>query len=436
MEVKRIFKSVLLILTAGILVSCGSGNSREIIEEETTKRSARPITTAKNKTSEKNAETTTVLESEKEIEEIDSSTTNGIKWSVSQESLSLGYNHSAAISENGDLYTWGENHNGELGNGISGGTIYKYDEGIDSSLPLKIMDNAKSVNLGTSASAALTQDSELYTWGAGLTGMLLGSGKSEDCLFPEKIMDNVINFSLGSNAGGAITQDGILYTWGENKNGEVGTKIVALIPSPNVLPVEIMNNVSWVDIGGSHASAITYDGSLYLWGDDMYGQIGDSEGNAYDTRTKIMDNVVSVSLGTYHSAAITDDGSLYMWGNNFNGQLGIETPMMSLTPIKVLDDVISISLGGVHSGAITEDGALYMWGDNSHGQLGNGTNENSPVPIKILDNVASVSLGKDFSAAITKDGDLYTWGNNESGQLGIGTTESSNVPVKVNIPEI
>ncbi len=147
-----------------------------------------------------------------------------------------------------------------------------------------------------------------------------------------------------------------------------------------------------------------------------------------------MDNVKSVSLGDWHSAAITEGGSLYMWGNNEYGRLGNGTTEDSSIPIKIMDNVKSVSLGGYHSAAVTEDGSLYMWGYNSAGQLGNGTTEDSLTPVRVMDNVKSVSLGDWHSAAITEDGSLYMWGSNCYGQLGNGTTKSSYVPIKIEIP--
>ena len=139
----------------------------------------------------------------------------------------------------------------------------------------------------------------------------------------------------------------------------------------------------------------------------------------------------TVSLGAHHSSAITEDGSLYLWGHNDDGQLGNGTEEDSATPIKIMDNVAAVSLRSYHSAAITEDGSLYLWGENEFGQLGNGTRENSSTPIKIMDNIAAVSLGADHSAAITEDGSLYLWGYNWYGQLGDGTTEHSYTPIKI-----
>ena len=104
-------------------------------------------------------------------------------------------------------------------------------------------------------------------------------------------------------------------------------------------------------------------------------------------------SVKYVALGINHSAAITKDGSLYMWGYNYYGELGNGTTTDRYTPVKIMDNVASVSLGNYHSAAITKDGYLYMWGYNYHGQLGDGTNIKSKyTPIKIMDNSVTVQL--------------------------------------------
>lgn len=239
--------------------------------------------------------------------------------------------------------------------------------------------------------------------------------------------------SLGYGHSGVVMPDGSLYMWGRNGSGQLGNGTTVASNTP----VKVLDNVVSVSLGDSHSGAITSDGSLYMWGNNSYGQLGNGTRSGWSsTPIKVMDNVAFVSLGQYHSGAVTSDGSLYMWGKADMGQLGIEPEMQGYpTPIKVLDDVVSVSLGGEHSGAVTSDGSLYMWGDNDRGQLGCGTlPEWSFTPEKILDNVVSVSLGYSHSGAIRSDGSLYMWGDNIGGDIGLGSGDEAAytaVPKKV-----
>ncbi len=231
--------------------------------------------------------------------------------------------------------------------------------------------------------------------------------------------------SMGGSHSAGIDEHGSLWMWGNNEYGQLGNGT----RTRSIKPIKIMDDVAQVSLGGLHSAAIKKDGSLLMWGWNEYGQLGNGTTTNSSNPIKIMDNVAQVSLGDEHSAAIKKDGSLLMWGWNEYGQLGNGTTTSSSKPIKIMDDVAQVSLGDYHSAAIKKDGSLCMWGYNEDGQLGDGTT-NSSKPIKIMDNVAQVSLGRWHSTAIKKDGSLWMWGYNEDGQLGDGTTNSSN-PIKI-----
>ena len=330
--------------------------------------------------------------------------------------IAAGSNHSAAVTKDGDLYMWGSNGGGRLGNGNR----------TNSYTPIKIMKNVATVSLGGIHSAAVTKDGSLYMWGYNGSGQL-GNGSTTDSYTPIKIMENVATVSLGDYHSAAITKDGSLYMWGANYCGQLGNGN----RTNSYTPVKIMKNVAAVSLGDEHSAAVTKDGSLYMWGYNRYGQLGNGSTTDSYTPIKIMENVTAVSLGYYHSAAVTKDGSLYMWGANYYGQLGDGSTTNSYTPVKIMENVAAVSLGYNHSAAITKDGSLYMWGNNNCGQLGNGSTTNRSTPVKIMEKVAAVSLGGNHSATITKDGGLYTWGDNEYGQLGNGSIKNSYTPIKI-----
>ncbi len=339
--------------------------------------------------------------------------------------VSLGGYHSAVITETGDLYLWGNNYFGQLGDGTTDRKL----------VPTKIMSSVKAVSLcaycnRNAHSAAITENGDLYMWGLNSFGQLGDGLCAYSRTIPTKIMSNVKAVSLGDIHSAAITENGDLYMWGLNSSGQLGDGTT----DEKYIPTKIMSNVKAVSLGKRHSAAITENGDLYMWGYNYYGQLGDGTTDDKHTPTKIMSNVKAVSLGKRHSAAITENGDLYIWGYNYYGQLGDGTTYGGRVPRKIMSNVKAVSLGGDHSAAITETGDLYMWGDNRCVQLGDGTTEHKYIPTKIMSNVIAVSLGYCHSAAITETGDLYLWGNNYYGQLGDGTTEDKLTPTKFSIP--
>jgi len=142
-----------------------------------------------------------------------------------------------------------------------------------------------------------------------------------------------------------------------------------------------------------------------------------------------------LNAGVYFTIGLKKNGSLYGWGFNLFGQLGDGTTMDSPMPTQIGQDTLwkDIATGTNHCVAIRNDGTLWAWGANNDGQLGIGSNINSLLPVQIgLDtNWTSVFSGAFFSMALKSDGTLWSWGNNQRGQLGDGTVSSKNSPVKV-----
>ncbi|HJJ01170.1 MAG TPA: hypothetical protein OIM11_08555 [Coriobacteriaceae bacterium] len=239
---------------------------------------------------------------------------------------------------------------------------------------------------------------------------------------------SVSSVSLGDYHSAAILGDGSLWTWGRNDYGCVGDGTT----EDRTSPVKVMDGARLVSVGDRWTASVGDNGSLWTWGRNWYGSLGDGTTEDRLSPVKIMDGVTSAIAGAYEGAAIKEDGTLWMWGDYYRDRSGDFATEEKRSPVCIMNDVASISLGGAGGYAvIKEDDSLWTWGSNSYGELGIGTTEDASVPVKVMDDVNSVSLGEYYGAAIKKDGTLWMWGLNNRGQLGDGTTESKLIPVKV-----
>ena len=195
-------------------------------------------------------------------------------------------------------------------------------------------------------------------------------------------------------------------------------------------PVKMLENVYDVKIGQGYILALTNDNTLWTWGSNKLGELGDGTNTDRIYPQNIMDDVIAISTGKDSSTsfAIKSDGSLWGWGYNAYGQLGDGTTDSKNNPISIeinKDEssenpvVKSVVCGPRHTLALLNDGTLWSWGQNNHGQLGSGSYEDSYQPIKIMDNVDKIAVEGDSSFAINNEAQLFSWGSNLNDHLGV-----------------
>ncbi|HEY8601515.1 MAG TPA: S-layer homology domain-containing protein [Thermomicrobiales bacterium] len=248
----------------------------------------------------------------------------------------------------------------------------------------------------------------------------------------------------GSNHSLALRQDGTVLTWGSNfPSGQTGQGSTADRLDP--APVQGVSGVTAIASGYLHSLAVS-GGNVYTWGDDNYGQLGNAAGDTCNSgacnRSAVqvggLSDVKSVGAGARHSLAVKNDGSVYAWGINHSGALGDGSTTQRDTPVQVkgvggtgtLGGVVAVTGGEGHSLALKGDGTVWAWGQNSQGQLGIGAfdNNNHPTPAQVngLTNIIAIAAGYRHSMALRADGAVFTWGNNDSGQIGNGVTPNGS----------
>jgi alpha-tubulin suppressor-like RCC1 family protein len=236
---------------------------------------------------------------------------------------------------------------------------------------------------------------------------------------------------------GAIKTDGTLWMWGRNYNGQLGNSSFTDRSTP-VTTFAGGTNWKQVACGGYHTAAIKTDGTLWTWGRNSSGQLGINLTTSFSVpRTTFSGgtNWKQVSCGDTYTAAIKTDGTLWTWGLNSSGQLGTNNVITRSTPVTTFaggSNWKQVSCGRFHTMAVKTDGTLWTWGLNSNGQLGinNTTSRSTPVTTFIGgNNWKQVAGGNASTVAIRTNGTLWVWGLNTSGQLGDNTTTQRNTPV-------
>jgi alpha-tubulin suppressor-like RCC1 family protein len=265
----------------------------------------------------------------------------------------------------------------------------------------------------------------------------------------------------GSGYSVALGGDGSVWAWGGNSYGQLGDGTTA---SPNN-PVHVkgangkgfLTEIIMVSARTYHTLALKRDGTVWAWGRNDYGQLGDGTTVNKNTPSQVkgpggigfLTNIIAVAAGNNHSLALKDDGTVWAWGNNIDGRLGDGSKANKNSPVPVKGAVDSGFLAGIkalaagyrHSVALKSDGTVWAWGYNAEGELGNGAvaDQNLPVQVKgvngngYLTGITAVTAGKSQTAALTDEGVIWTWGGNEFGQLGDGTKANKTTPVRVQV---
>ena len=350
-------------------------------------------------------------------------------FSVAGEPLSSKYVNDYDLIDQfvgGQLWTVGANAYGILGDN----TV------ADKSSPVQTIasgTNWKQVSCGQTYCAAIRTDGTLWLWGLNQFGDFGNNASGEAKSSPVQTVAGGSNWkqvSVGYTTM-AVKTDGTLWGCGYNQYGQLGDNSIAHKSSP-VQTVAGGTNWKYVNTYLHLTAAIKTDGTLWLWGSDSYGQLGD---NSLTKKSSPVQTVAggttwkSVSCGYAHALAIKTDGTLWSWGKDDYGQLGNNSLVHQSSPTQTVatgTNWKSVSCGDYHSAAIKTDGTLWNWGRNNVGQLGDNsaTTAHKSSPVQTVaggTNWKQVSCGKYHTGAIKSDGTAWLWGTNSYANLGDNT---------------
>jgi RHS repeat-associated protein len=238
--------------------------------------------------------------------------------------------------------------------------------------------------------------------------------------------------AAGSSHTVVLKPDGTVWTFGNNANGELGDNTNTSRRTP--VQVSVLSDVIAVAAGAYHSLALTSSGTVYAWGDNNYGQLGDQ--TTTDRKMPVavsLSNVAAIAAGEYHSLALLNTGELYVWGRNGNGQLGIGSTTNASSPQFAQSGVAAIGAGLSHSVIVKSDGTGWATGLNANGQLGigNTSQQTSFVQMNGVSGASKIAGGSYHSVVLLANGSVKAAGYNGFGQVGDGSWQQRTSPVAV-----
>jgi hypothetical protein len=350
--------------------------------------------------------------------------------------IAPGGKHTCVLTTAGAVACWGYNLFGQLGNGTTTSSL----------LPVAVTgltSGVTNVSAGNLHTCAITASGGLKCWGS--NNGKLGDGTVTQRTTPVDVVgltSNVIAVSASDVHTCALTSSGGVKCWGSNSSGQLGDGTQTARSAP-VDVVGLTSGVVAIATGEYHTCALTSSGGVKCWGMNSSGRLGDGTSTTRNTPVDVVNmtsGVIAITAGDMHTCALKSAGSVsvYCWGYNGSGQVGDGTQTSRNTPALVSELVFSgvaaITAGERHTCARTTAGAVLCWGNNVSGQLGDGSFTTRYVPTAVVgltSGVAMLVAGEDHTCAITTGNRGMCWGSNFNGEVGDATIIRRNTPVNI-----
>jgi alpha-tubulin suppressor-like RCC1 family protein len=290
-----------------------------------------------------------------------------------------------ALLANGTAKCWGLGESGQRGDN-------SFSTFALTPVTVNTLTGATAIAAGYGHACALLADSTMRCWGENREGQL-GNGATANPGTAQPVIVSGISGATAITTGAyhtcALLNNGTLRCWGRNHQGQLGNGTAT--SSSTAVTVSGLTGVAAVSGGGVHTCAVLNDGTVRCWGENLFGQLGNGSTATSYTPVQVtgISNAVNVSVGWRHTCALLGDGTVRCWGENINGKLGNGTTTNSTTPVPVsgLTGAVGVTAGWwQHSCALLGNGTVKCWGSNQWGQFGSGTTTSSSTPVTMIRN--------------------------------------------------
>jgi alpha-tubulin suppressor-like RCC1 family protein len=345
--------------------------------------------------------------------------------------ITAGSAHTCRLTSAGGVRCWGDNRNGQLGDGGK----------TDRNIPVDVAGltkGVKAVEAGLWHTCALTNRGGVKCWGNNEYGQL-GDGTKQDRPNPVDVTgleSGVTALAAGTAHTCALTVKGGVKCWGWNKSGQLGDGTTRDRQTP--VDVAGLGDAVALTAGAEHNCVLTAAGGVTCWGSHSSGKGEFSYSPNASVPTAVAglsSGVTNLFSGAFYNCVWTTSGAVKCWGNNSLGQFGNGTTGATVDPLDITglpDSTVPIAGSWGHTCGVSASGIPYCWGLNDRGQLGDGTRtlRLTPVAVSGLTGVVAFALGYGHTCALTAANEIWCWGANDHGELGNGTDVISLVPVK------